>query len=385
VELIAIIALSALVQIAAAFFALRLIRITGARIAWILIAGAFCVASLRRLISLWWIFSGGTSTPEDLVDESVALITSFLLLIGVIYIAPLFLTIKQAVAAQQRSKEELEVEVAERTAKLRDANTHLAVELDERRRAEQLLAHYAEDLKRSNAALEEFAYVASHDLQEPLRMVASFTQLLAKRYQGKLDRDADEFIGFAVDGATRMQQLIQALLAYSRVGTHGKPLAPTDCNVILGLARNNLLKAIEESRAEVTSGPLPTVPGDEVQLIQLFQNLIANALKFRGRAPPVIRISAQEDNGDWRFAFRDNGIGIAQAHQDRIFKIFQRLHRRPEYPGTGIGLAICKKIVERHGGRLWVESEEGRGATFFFTIPKENHSDQLYPSGIQAH
>jgi light-regulated signal transduction histidine kinase (bacteriophytochrome) len=385
VELIAIIALSALVQIAAAFFALRLIRITGARTAWVLIAVAFCVAALRRLISLWWIFSGGTSTPQDLVDESVALGTSLLLLFGVIYISPLFLTIKQVAATLQRSKEDLEVQVAERTAKLREANAHLAVELDERRRAEQLLAHYAEDLKRSNAELEEFAYVASHDLQEPLRMVASFTQLLGKRYRGKLDQDADEFIGFAVDGATRMQQLTQALLAYSRVGTRGKPLAPTDCNLILQLARNNLFKALEESRAEVTSGPLPTVPGDEVQLIQLFQNLIGNALKFHGESPPTIRIDAQEDNGDWRFAFRDNGIGISPAHQERIFKIFQRLHHRSEYPGTGIGLAICKKIVERHGGRLWVESEEGRGATFFFTIPKENNSDRLFPGVIQAH
>ena len=151
------------------------------------------------------------------------------------------------------------------------------------------------------------------------------------------------------------------------------------------MARNNLFKALEESRAEVTSGPLPTVPGDEVQLVQLFQNLIANALKFRGEALPVIRISAQEDDGDWRFAVQDNGIGIALAHQDRIFKIFQRLHRRSEYPGTGIGLAICKKIVERHGGRLWVESEEGRGATFFFTIPKENNSDRLNTSGMQTH
>ncbi len=384
-ELTVIIALSALVQIAAAFFALRLIRITGGRTAWVLIAVAFCLAALRRLISLWWIFSGGTSTPEDLLDESVALVTSLLFLFGVLYIAPLFLTIKQAAAALQRSKEELEYQVKERTAELREANAHLAVELDERRRAEQLLAHYAEDLKRSNAELEEFAYVASHDLQEPLRMVASFTQLLAKRYQGKLDQDADDFIGFAVDGATRMQQLIQALLAYSRVGTRGKSLAPTDCNAILDLVRTNLCRALEESGAEVTAESLPTVQGDEVQLVQLFQNLIANAVKFHGEAPPIIRISAREDNGDWRFAVQDNGIGIALAHQDRIFKIFQRLRRRSEYPGTGIGLAICKKIVERHGGRLWVESEEGRGATFFFTIPKENHSDGLYTSGMQTH
>jgi signal transduction histidine kinase len=385
VELTVIIALSALVQIATAFFALRLIRITGARTAWLLIAVAFCVAALRRLISLWWIYSGGTSVPEDLVDESVALVTSLLLLMGVLFISPLFLTIKQAAAALLLSKEELEVQVGKRTAELRETNAHLAVELDERRRAEQLLAHYTEDLKRSNAALEEFAYVASHDLQEPLRMVASFTQLLAKRYRGKLDQDADEFISYAVDGATRMQKLIQDLLAYSRVGTRGKPLILTDCNIIFDQARANLFKASEESGAQVSSGPLPIVYGDEVQLVQLFQNLIANALKFRGEAPPVIQVTAQDDEEAWRFAVRDNGIGIALAHQDRIFKIFQRLHHRSDYPGTGIGLAICKKIVERHGGRLWVESEEGQGATFFFAIPKERKDDRLNSSGMQAH
>ena len=370
-ELIAITVLSALVQLAAAFFALRLIRITGRRTAWVLIAAAFCCAALRRLITLVWLLSGGVTNPEDLVDESVALATSLFLLAGVFYISPLFLTIKQAAVALQQSKEDLEAQVAERTLELREANAHLAVELDERRRTEQLLSQYTEDLRHSNAELEEFAYVASHDLQEPLRMVASFTQLLAKRYRGKLDQDADEFIGFAVDGATRMQKLLQDLLAYSRLGTRGKPLVPTDCNVIFDQATANLLPAIEESHAQVTSGPLPTVRGDEVQLVQLFQNLIANALKFRGDQPPVILITAQEDDGAWRFAVQDNGIGIALDHQERIFMIFQRLHHRSEYPGTGLGLALCKKIVGRHGGRLWVESEPGRGATFYFTLPKE--------------
>jgi light-regulated signal transduction histidine kinase (bacteriophytochrome) len=385
VELTTIILISAFVQIAAAFFALRLIRITGTRTAWVLIAAAFCLAALRRLISLWWILSGGVTHREDLWDESVALGTSLLLLLGVIFIAPLFHTVKQAAAALLRSKEELEAQVAESTAELREANAHLAVELDERRRTEQLLAHYAEDLKRSNAELEEFAYVASHDLQEPLRMVASFTQLLAKRYRGKLDKDADEFITFAVDGATRMQKLIQDLLAYSRVGTRGRPLEPTDCNVIFDTARANLFTALKESGAQVSSGPLPTVLADEVQLVQLFQNLLANALKFHGEAPPLIRVTAQEDDGAWRFAVQDNGIGIAPDHQKRIFMIFQRLHHRSEYPGTGIGLAICKKIVERHGGRLWVSSEEGQGSTFFFTIPKERKNDRLYESRMQAH
>ena len=369
-ELTVIIALSALVQLTAAFLALRLIRITGRRTAWVLIALAFCVAAARRLFTLSGVLWGGIPQTGGRLDEAAALVTSFFLLAGVYFIAPLFLTIKQAKLTLQQSKEDLEAQVTERTSELREANAHLAVELDERRRTEQLLAHYTEDLKRSNAELEQFAYVASHDLQEPLRMVASFTQLLARRYRGQLDQDADEFIAFAVDGATRMQSLIQDLLAYSRVGTRVKALGPTDCKVIFERARANLLPAIEESRARVTSGPLPTVPGDEVQLVQLFQNLIANALKFGGDQPPVISITAQEEGDQWLFAVRDNGIGIAPEHQQRIFMVFQRLHHRSEYPGTGIGLAICKKIVERHGGRIWVESEPGQGATFFFTIPK---------------
>ncbi len=262
--------------------------------------------------------------------------------------------------------------MAQRTEELRDANAHLSVELDERRRAEQQLARYAGELARSNAELEQFAYVASHDLQEPLRMVSSFTQLLGKRYRGKLDQDADEFIGFAVDGATRMQRLINDLLAYSRVGTRGKPFKPVDCQGIFREARDNLMKAIEESGAVITQEPLPTVLGDEVQLLQLFQNLVANAIKFHGQAPPKIRVSAQKSGPEWVFAIQDNGIGIAPEHQERIFSIFQRLHHRSEYPGTGIGLALCKKIVERHGGRIWVESQPGQGSTFYFSIPGED-------------
>jgi light-regulated signal transduction histidine kinase (bacteriophytochrome) len=367
VELIVIIALSALVQIAAAFFALRLIRVTGGRIAWVLIAVAFCFAALRRLISLKWILSGGVPTPEDLWDESIALVTSTIMLAGVLCIPPLFFTIKQSAEALQRSKEDLEAQVAKRTEELREANAHLAVELDERRRAERLLAHYTDDLKRSNAELEEFVYVASHDLREPLRMVASFTQLLAERYHGKLDKDAHAFIGFAVDGATHMQQLLHDLLVYSRAGNNSKPIVLVETNHVVNRATANLWSAIEESQAQ---GPLPTVPGDEVQLVQLFQNLLANALKFRDSRPPEIRVSAQEQEGQWLFAVRDNGIGIAPDHQARIFLIFQRLHHRSEYPGTGIGLAICKKIVERHGGLIWVDSEPGQGATFYFTLPQ---------------
>ncbi|MCX5892112.1 MAG: ATP-binding protein, partial [Deltaproteobacteria bacterium] len=230
-------------------------------------------------------------------------------------------------------------------------------------------AQYAQDLARSNGELEQFAYVASHDLQEPLRMVASFTQLLAKRYQGKLDQNADEFIAFAVDGATRMQQLINDLLAYSRVGTRGKPPAPTDLTEVLNNALANLHEAIKESGAVVTHDPLPVVSGDQVQLTQLFQNLLANAIKFRSGETPRIHVSVQVREGNWLLSVQDNGIGVAPEHQERIFAIFQRLHGRGDYPGTGIGLAICKKIVERHGGRIWMESAPGRGAIFYFNIP----------------
>jgi light-regulated signal transduction histidine kinase (bacteriophytochrome) len=212
-------------------------------------------------------------------------------------------------------------------------------------------------------------------LQEPLRMVASFTQLLAKRYRGKLDQDADEFIGYAVDGATRMQRLINDLLAYSRVGTRGKAFQPKDANAVFRQARDNLVKAIEDSGVIIFQDPLPTVQGDETQLIQLFQNLMANAIKFRGPAPPQIHISATKNGREWVFAVNDNGIGIAPEHQERIFSIFQRLHQRSEYPGTGIGLAICKKIVERHGGRIWIESQAGQGATFYFTIPEGDSNE----------
>jgi len=267
------------------------------------------------------------------------------------------------------------IEVSLTVSPLRDAAGKLtgastvARDITERKRAEEALAQKAAELARSNADLERFAYVASHDLQEPLRMVASFTQLLAKRYRGKLDGDADEFIGFAVDGARRMQILINDLLAYSRVGTRGKELAPTNCEALLEEALMNLKQAIEDTGAVVTHDALPTVPSDETQLCQVFQNLIANALKFHAAAPPRVHVAAQKGDGEWRFSVRDNGIGIDPQYAERIFQVFQRLHTGAEYPGTGIGLAIAKKIVERHGGRIWVESEPGKGATFHFTIP----------------
>ena len=239
----------------------------------------------------------------------------------------------------------------------------------ELKRADQELKRYAAELVRSNKELEQFAYIASHDLQEPLRMVASYTQLLARRYEGKLDSDADDFIGFAVDGATRMQELINGLLTYSRVGTRGKDLEPTDCEVIYERTLQNLQRAIEESGASLTHDPLPTVVADDIQLGQLFQNLISNAIKFRSKEPPRIHVSAKQEANEWVFSVSDNGIGIDPEFAERIFAMFQRLHNRTEYPGTGIGLAVCKKIVERHGGRIWVESELGKGTVFYFTMP----------------
>lgn len=367
-------AIAVLLQLTAALFALKLIRITGKWSSWILICSALCVMAIRRSVSLWGLLA--LQHRPDLWDNTTAVAISVLMLAGVFSIAPLFHTIQQAAETLRRAKDDLEVQVAKRTEELQDANVHLAVELDERRKAEQRLAQYAGELTRSNAELEQFAYVASHDLQEPLRMVASFTQLIGKRYRGKLDQDADEFIGFAVDGATRMQRLINDLLAYSRVGTRGRPFKSTDCQVILREVGDNLMKAIEESSAVITHDPLPTVQGDEVQLLQLFQNLIGNAIKFRGSAPPRIHVSAERRAHEWVFAIQDNGIGIAAEHHGRIFSIFQRLHQRSEYPGTGIGLAICKKIVERHGGRIWVKSRLGKGSTFYFSIPGGNKNER---------
>jgi signal transduction histidine kinase len=234
-------------------------------------------------------------------------------------------------------------------------------DVTERRKAQ-------EDLARSNQDLEQFAYVASHDLQEPLRIVAGYIQLLERRYKSRLDNDAVDFINFAVDGANRMQRLIQDLLAYSRLGTRGQRTAPTDCEAVLEHALANLRLAIDESGAVITHDPLPTVTADESQIIQLMQNLIGNAIKFRGERRPEIHVSACPHEGRRLFTVKDNGIGIEAQYLDRIFVIFQRLHGQRQYPGTGIGLALCKRIVERHGGRIWVESKKGEGSTFYFTL-----------------
>lgn len=271
-----------------------------------------------------------------------------------------------ALANSERDYQEQDLILVQRLATL----YALAIE---RKRNEDRLAQQARELARSNEELERFAYVASHDLQEPLRMVASYVQLIQRRYGDKLDADAHEFIGYAVDGATQMRDLINGLLAYSRVGTKGKEFQPTDCNMLVSRSLTNLRISIEESGAEVTCDPLPTVMADTLQLGQVFQNLISNAIKFRRDENPRVAISAtqqaQPTQPEWVFTVRDNGIGIEPDQTGRLFAIFQRLHTRSEYPGTGIGLAMCKRILERHGGRIWIESQPGQGSTFFFTLP----------------
>jgi signal transduction histidine kinase len=238
-----------------------------------------------------------------------------------------------------------------------------------RHQAEKDLAKKAEELARSNADLEQFAYVASHDLQEPLRMVAAYTQLLSERYKGQLDANADKFIGYASEGALRMQVLIQDLLAFSRVGRADSTSAPVDCDGVMQEVLQTLAPTIQECGAAVLYADLPVVWADRTQMAQVFQNLIGNAIKFRGTEPPKISVQTEKQEKQWLFTISDNGIGIAAESAENIFVVFQRLHARTEYPGNGIGLSICKKIIERGGGRIWVESEPGRGSAFKFTVP----------------
>jgi signal transduction histidine kinase len=250
------------------------------------------------------------------------------------------------------------------------------------RQSDERLRMLVKELNRSNEDLRQFAYIVSHDLSEPLRTVSGFLELIASRYKGKLDEKADTYISFAVEGAKRMSGLIHDLVAYSRVGTRAREFAPVVLDAILKQVENSLHKSIEESGARITSDPLPVVHGDKSQLTVLLQSLIVNAIKFRKKENPAqIRITAEQKGNEWLFGVHDNGIGIDPRFRDRIFIIFQRLHTREEFPGTGVGLAICKKIVERHGGRIWVESQEGKGTSFYFTLPSNSMDRHWEPVG----
>ncbi|RPJ70749.1 MAG: PAS domain S-box protein, partial [Alphaproteobacteria bacterium] len=244
-----------------------------------------------------------------------------------------------------------------------------ARDIIERKKAEKMLKLKIEELARSNMELEQFAYVSSHDLQEPLRMITSYLQLLQRKYQGKLDDKADKYIYFAVDGASRMYDLINDLLEFSRVTTKAREPELTNCEFILDQVLSNLKIFMKESKANVSYCSLPEVMADYTQLVQVFQNLIVNGIKFHSEEAPKIHISAKKEASEWVFSVQDNGIGIDPQYSEKIFEVFKRLHKKEEYPGTGIGLAICKKIVERHGGHIWVESKLGEGSTFYFTLP----------------
>ena len=269
---------------------------------------------------------------------------------------------RQALDALRKAYDELELRIQERTAELSNANTKLEREIQRRTLAEK-------ELTRSNKELEQFAYVASHDLQEPLRKITSFTEILASRYQDRLDDNANKFIGYVVDAATRMQALIRDLLAYARTG--GGEFIPerSDLSAVVAQVVSDFETTLHQEKAEVTVDPLPTMMTHPLQMKQLLQNLIGNALKFRSQEPPRVRVSVKKTGKEWVFSVSDNGIGMDPQEASHIFEIFKRLHTRTEYPGTGIGLAICEKIVARHGGRIWVESEPGKGSTFYFTLP----------------
>ena len=278
-------------------------------------------------------------------------------------------------------KDHSRVPVLLSVSEVADENGHVlgfigvARDITDLKRAQADLESLAAELARSNKDLEHFASIASHDLQEPLRMITSYLELIERRYKGSLDAQADEFIGFAVDGARRMRTLIRDLLAYSRIGTRPKARESVAMAQPLRHALENLKLAIEEKHALISAGPMPVLSGDPVLLTQLFQNLVGNALKFAGKETPQIQISARRQSDGWLFSVADNGIGMEAGNLDRIFEIFHRLHSREEYPGTGIGLALCKRIVEIHGGRIWAESEPGKGSVFHFSLPAGEGKD----------
>ena len=275
--------------------------------------------------------------------------------------------------------ERLEEIVKERTSELKRINEELTVEIDEHMYARERLRRLTSDLEKSNKELEQFAYTASHDLQEPLRAITGYMGLLKRRYVGKLDEKADEFIKFASDSADKMQKMVSGLLTFSRIDTFGKAFEPVDAGAIVRDCVEDLKASIDESGATVSVGALPVVEADASQLGHVFQNLISNAIKFRADTPPRVDISAFESLAEWVFTVADNGVGFDMKHSDRLFNIFQRLHG-VEYPGTGLGLAACKRIVERHNGRIWVESEKGKGTTFRFSIPKARAGKGMNPA-----
>ena len=283
------------------------------------------------------------------------------------------LKVQERIVEIESSNSERELRVQERIVEIEKSDEERELRVQERivelAESEGLLRSKVLELERSNEELQQFAYVCSHDLQEPLRVISNYTQLLSKRYHGQLDDKADMFIGFAVDAAKRMQDLINDLLSYSRLQTKAKNVSDVDCNQIVGMALANLEILLAETSAIVNYESLPVIKSDRTQLLLLFQNLINNSLKFRSTRSVVIDITARNENGEWLFAVRDNGIGFDMQFEERIFLIFQRLHRKEEYAGSGIGLAVCKKIVLRHGGRMWVESALGEGSTFYFTFP----------------
>ena len=271
------------------------------------------------------------------------------------------------------NERELTEELSSANEELQAISEEVQTSNDELKHAQTNLSKLVSELKMSNKELEQFAYVASHDLQEPLRMITSFTQLLEKRYKGQLDADADDYMGFVVDGAHRMKELIDDLLEFSRLNTDVREFELVIMEIALEDVLRNLKPTIKENKAQISHDYLPNIIGDHVQIIQLLQNLIGNAIKFKGNTPPEIHISAQDQSNQWLFSVNDKGIGIDKNHQKQIFSIFKRLHTREEYPGTGIGLSISKRIVEGHGGQIWIESELGRGSTFYFTIPKRDN------------
>jgi signal transduction histidine kinase len=314
----------------------------------------------KTIAVLETVFSPANWKARDTRYRLVAIVTTLFFAVAFILFFILFQRTLESAQLLTESQKKLEESRLQRQHELEALNCSLEVAVELR----------TAKLIEANQELQHFAYIASHDLQEPLRTITSFIQLLAKRYQGKLDKDADEFIGFITDGAHRMQRLINDLLAYSRVESKGRPFVQFDCGVALEHCLANLRHSIDESGASITHDNPPLICGDEMQMVQLLQNLVGNAIKFRSSVPPLIHIGFLESRDEWEISVRDNGIGMERKSFDRIFEIFHRLHSRDKYAGTGIGLAVCKKIVERHGGCIRVDSAPGEGTTFSFTIKK---------------